>query len=122
MSDACRLSKAFILQRQFMDMLVEYDRLPEYPLDLSTKPGQRLIKENVWNCVAELAEASQILRNRVHVLSEVPEFDHAHYLEELGDAFAFFMEILILSGITPEQLYQEYCRKNFVNRKRLENS
>jgi hypothetical protein len=116
---ADKLDKAFMFQREFMDMLVEHDRLPEYPVDLSTKNGQRLIKEYVWNAVAELAEASQTLRNRNHVIKDVPELDFAHYLEELGDAFAFFMEICILSNISPETLYDEYLRKNKIVRQKM---
>lgn len=116
---ADKLDKAFTWQREFMDMLVEYDRLPEYPVDLTTKQGQRLIKEYVWNSVAELAEASQTLRNKNHVIREEPEIDFDHYLEELGDAFAFFMEICILSNISAEQLYNQFQKKNQIVRQKL---
>ena len=118
---ADRLDKAFTLQREFMDMLVENDKLPEYPVDLSTKPGQRLIKETVWNLVEELAEASFTLKNRMHKLSDDSDVDFAHYREELGDAFAYFIEICHLSGITAQDLYEEYSRKNAIVRRRLEN-
>lgn len=103
-----------------MSMLVEHDKLPEYPVDLTTKPGQRLIKECVWNMVEELAEASFTLKNRQHKLSDDTDLDFPHYLEELGDAFAFFLEVCILSGITAEQLYEEYSRKNAAVKKRLQ--
>lgn len=116
---ADKFDKAFTLQREFMDMLVEYDRLPEYPVDLTTKQGQRLIKEYVSNTIFELSEAAQTLRNRNHVIKDVPELDFDHYIEELGDAFAFFMEICILSNITPDQMYNEYRRKNQIVRQRL---
>jgi hypothetical protein len=116
---ADKLEKSFLLQREFMDMLVEHDRLPEYPVDLTTKPGQRLIKEYVANTIFELAEAAQTLRNRNHTIKDVPELDFDHYLEELGDAFAFLMEVSILSGITPDRLYDEYRRKNQLVRQRL---
>ena len=114
-----KMDKSFLLQSEFMSMLVEHDRLPEYPVDLTTKPGQRLIKEYVGNAIFELSEAAQTLRNRNHVIKDVPELDFAHYLEELGDTFAFFMEICILSGITPDRLYDEYRRKNQIVRQRL---
>jgi hypothetical protein len=117
---ADKLDKAFMLQAEFMTMLVENDKLPEYPVDLSTKPGQRLIKETVWNMVEELAEASFTLKNRMHKLSDDSDVDFAHYKEELGDAFAFFLEICHLSGITAEDLYVEYARKNAIVRKRLQ--
>lgn len=114
-----RLEKAFAKQREFMDMLVENDKLPEYPVDLTTKPGQRLIKETVWNMVEELAEASFTLKNRMHKLSDDSAVDTEHYVEELGDAFAFFIEICHLSGITADRLYEEYSRKNQIVRQRL---
>lgn len=117
MSD--RLSIAFGLQREYMDMLVEHDKLPEYPVDLTTKPGQRLIKETVWNLVEELAEASFTLKNRQHKISDDSAVDFEHYREELGDAFAFFMEICHLSGITADDLFNEFKRKNHIVKRRL---
>jgi NTP pyrophosphatase (non-canonical NTP hydrolase) len=115
------LEKAFMLQREFMDMLVEHDKMPEYPVDLTSKPGQRLIKECVWNMVEELAEASYTLKNRQHKLSDDRELDFAHYKEELGDAFAYLIEICHLSGISAEDLYDEYRRKNAIVKERLSN-
>jgi hypothetical protein len=44
----------------------------------------------------------------------------AHFREELGDALAYFIELIILAGISPDELYEEYCRKNFIVRKRLQ--
>lgn len=117
---ADKLEEAFVLQRTFMDMLVEHDKLPEYPFDLTTKPGQRAIKETVWNLVEELAEASFTLKNRMHKISDDRELDFEHYLEELGDAFAYFLEICLMSGISSQQLFEEYRRKNLVVKQRLE--
>lgn len=116
---ADKFDKAFTLQREFMDMLVEHDKMPEYPVDLTSKPGQRLIKECVWNMVEELAEASYTLKNRQHKLSDDRELDFAHYKEEIGDAFAYLIEICHLSGITAEDLYIEYARKNHIVKNRL---
>lgn len=116
---ADKLDKVFMLQRTFMDMLREHDRIPEYPLDLETKAAQRLIKETVWNLVEELAEASYTLKNRMHRLTDARELDFEHYKEELGDAFAYLLEICILSGISAQDLYDEYSRKNAVVKERL---
>ena len=115
-----KLEIAFKLQQEYMDMLVEHDRLPEYPVDLTTKPGQRLVKETAFNCVAELMEATVVLKNKMHRLSEDTAVDFPHYREELGDAYAFLMEICIISGISAQDLYEEYVRKNAVVRKRLQ--
>ena len=117
---ADKLDSAFMLQEQFMRMLVENDKLPEYPVDLTTKPGQRLVKECIFNLAEELFEASFTLKNRMHKLSDDKEFDRAHYVEELGDAFAYFMEACLLSGISSQELFDEYRRKNLIVRQRLE--
>lgn len=119
MSD--KLDKAFVIQREFMDMLREYDRMPEYPVDLTTKQGQRFIKECTFNCIAELMEATVVLKNKMHKISDDTEFDAVHYREELGDAFAFFVEICLLSGISSDDLYSEYQQKNQIVRQRLQN-
>jgi NTP pyrophosphatase (non-canonical NTP hydrolase) len=118
---ADQLDKAFVLQRQFMDLLVEHDKFPEYPVDLTTKPGQRMVREIILNMIEELMEASFCLRNKMHKLTDDREFDFEHYREELGDAFAYFMEVCIVSGISSTDLYEEYHKKNVVVRKRLEN-
>ena len=114
-----KLDRAFALQREFMDMLVEHDKFPEYPVDLTSKPGQRFVKECAFNLIEELMEASFTLKNRQHKLSEDTELDYDHFVEELGDAFAYFIEICHLCGITPDQLYNEYARKNHIVRNRL---
>ncbi len=114
------LEKMFARQREFMDMLVEHDKFPEYPVDLTTKPGQRFFKEVAFNMIEELMEASFTLKNRQHKLSDDTDFDREHFIEELGDALAFFIEGLIVCGITPEQIYDEYVRKNTIVKKRLQ--
>lgn len=116
---ADKLEIAFKLQREFMDILVEHDKFPEFPVDLTTKPGQRFVKECTFNCIAELMEATVVLKNKMHRLSEDTEVDMPHYREEIGDAFAFFMEICILSGMTAQDLHDEFVRKNTIVRRRI---
>lgn len=101
-------------------MLREHDRLPEFPVDLTTKIGQRLVKETAFNLLEELFEASYTLKNRMHRLTDATEVDMPHFKEEIGDTFAYFLEICILCGFSAEDLYEEYCRKNAVVKKRLE--
>lgn len=107
------------LQEEFMEELKENDKMVEWPVDLTSKAGQRLIKETAFNMDCELHEAMMTLKNKVHRLSEVRMLDRDHYVEELGDTLAFFMEICILSGISPVEMYQEYKRKNAIVRQRL---
>jgi NTP pyrophosphatase (non-canonical NTP hydrolase) len=113
------LKDSFERQAEFMKLLLEDDKLPEWPIDLTSKHGQRQIKEIVWNLVEELAEASFTLKNRMHRITDHQDLDFEHYKEELGDAFAFFMEICIMSGISAEELHKEYVRKNGIVKQRF---
>jgi hypothetical protein len=114
-----KLQLIFDRQTEFMELLRESDKMPEWPVDLRTKPGQRLIKETLFNMIEELMEASFTLKNKMHRVTDAKELDFGHYLEELGDAFAYFVEVLILSGIDPQMLYEEYVRKNEIVKARL---
>ena len=115
------LEEIFQKQNEFMEFLRLSDRMPEYPVDLTTKSGQRLIKEVIYNTIEELMEASMTLRNKIHRLTDVRVLDKEHYVEELGDAFAFFVEVCILSGISSKDLFEEYCKKNTIVKERLKN-
>lgn len=114
------LHDSFDRQTKFMNLLKDNDRLPEFPIDITTKQGQRLIKECIFNLTEELFEASYTLKNRMHRLTDDRKIDFDHYKEELGDAFAYFIEVCILSGISAEDLIGEYRRKNQIVRERLE--
>lgn len=117
MSD--RFEDMFAKQAEFMELLRQNDKIPEWPVDMTSKPGQRLIKETIFNLCEELFEASFTLKNRVHRMSDARLVDMDHYKEELGDAMAYFIEVCIFSGFSPEEMYQEYIRKNQVVRDRL---
>lgn len=115
-----RLEQIFIKQKELMDALVNGERLPSYPIDITTKYGQRQIKELTWAMVEEMAEASYILKNRSHRFTDHRDVDFAHFKEELGDALAYFIEICIFAGISPQELFEEYCVKNAVVKKRVQ--
>lgn len=110
----------FRRQREFMDVLVEADKMPEFPIDITSKWGQRQIKEVNANLVAELFEAMYILKNKTHRFTDATDVDFAAFKEELGDALAFFIELCLFSDISPQDLYEEYCRKNAVVKRRAE--
>lgn len=116
---ADRLEKAFLKQQELMDMLREHDLLPEFPVDLSTKPGQRIVKETAFNMLEELMEASYTLKNRMHRLTDDRTIDMQHFKEEIGDTFAYFLEICLLIGMSANELYDEYSRKNQIVKERL---
>ena len=114
-----KLEDVFNRQAELMDLLIMGDKLPEAPVDITSKPGQRLIKELIWAMVEEMAEASFILKNRSHRFTDHTDVDFAHFKEELADALSYFIEICHYAGISNQELYEEYCRKNATVKKRV---
>ena len=114
-----RLELIFIKQRELMDMLIAEDKLPEYPVDITSKYGQRQIKELTFAMIEEMTEGTYILKNRSHRFTDHTDVDFEHFREELGDALAYFLEICVFAGISPHELFKEYCRKNAVVKKRV---
>ena len=87
--------------------------------NIDTKNGQRTIKDLIFNIVEELFEGSNCLKNRVWTQTE-PVTDMNHFLEEISDALLFFIEFLIATGLTPEQVFELYLKKHQVNQFRIE--
>jgi NTP pyrophosphatase (non-canonical NTP hydrolase) len=114
-----RLEEAFNRQKKLMDTLIDSDKLPEYPVDITSKYGQRQIKELTFAMIEEMTEGTYILKNRSHRFTDHKDVDFEHFKEELGDALAYFIEICVFAGITPQELFEEYCRKNAVVQKRV---
>ena len=114
-----RLEEIFRRQRTLMDKLVMADKLPEYPIDITQKYGQRQIKELTFAMIEEMTEGTYILKNRSHRFTDHTDVDFEHFREELGDALAYFIEICVFAGISPQELFDEYCRKNAVVQKRI---
>ena len=106
------LNEIFLLQNEFMKKLRDSDILPEFPVDLTSKSGQRLLRETILNMIEEVMEASFCLRNKVHRLTDDRSLDREHFLEEMGDTLAYFVEACILSGITADEIYDEYTSMN----------
>lgn len=115
------LEDMFEKQVELMEKLRDADKIPEWPVDLTSKPGQRLVKETIFYMFEELAEASFTLRNKMHRISDVRSIDVDHYKEELADALAYFFEICVISGISPKELYDQFCRKNSIVKERVDN-
>jgi hypothetical protein len=113
--------KMFSLQEENMRVLEERDVLPPWPIDLTTKNGQRMIKEIINDCHGELWEATYTLKNKVHKMQDDTDFDREHYKEELMDALAYLLETCILSGFDAEEMFSEFSRKNRIVKERFEN-
>ena len=110
-----KLEEMFELREEFMQMLCE--RLPGYypqwPVDLSKKESQTLVRDVTLRGVEEMFEALQELKNaKPHRQTDVPHLDRDAFLEEIVDAMKYFYTTLKLVGVTPDELHAAYLRKH----------
>ena len=114
------LEAIFARQRELMVTYHEIEETngllitPDVPVDIHSKEGQQRLKDFAWRITEELGEAMNTLKNKpwkqTHMITDVK-----HYNEEISDAFHFFIELCILSGFGPKELYDLYFRKSIVN-------
>ena len=114
------LKKMFEQQEKFISLLVEKRDHPQFPVDMSSKDGQRFVRALIHECVAELFEAAVELRNsKRHRATEIDEFNKEAFLEELVDAMHYLVGIVICSGFTAEQFQEMYLKKGKINIDRI---
>lgn len=107
-------------QSGFMRLLTEKRGFPEFPLDLSTKENQQFLKKIMHECMGELFEANQHLKNsKAHRATNVPDIERSEYVEELVDALHYFFEICIFSGVSSEEIFDAYIAKGIKNENRI---
>lgn len=118
-----KLESLFSLRREFMNHL-EAAKPGSYPggkLDISKKESQQLIRDLALKGVEEMFEALQHLKNwKPHRNTDMPDFDHDEFLEEVVDAFNYFLSMLILVGVDSKDLYSAYCLKDKKLHRRLD--
>ncbi len=120
MSD--KLHEIFRLRNTFMHMLQEKfpDAYPEWPVDLSTKKAQVTCRETALKGVEEMFEALQHLKNwKPHRKTEMPEIDREEFLEEIVDAFNYFLSLIILIGVDVNEFYDAFLKKDEIIRSRI---
>lgn len=109
--------------RKQMDLMETYHKIeasngclitPDVPVDLHSHVGQQRLKDFAWRVTEELAEAMGCLKCRPWKVTPMAT-DIQHYREEIADALHFFVELCILSGISPNDLFELYMKKNAVN-------
>jgi len=116
-----KLTEMWQQQQDFMSLLKEKRGFVDFPVDASSKSGQKLLKNITHECMHELFEANLLLKNsKEHRATDVKEFDKDSYVEELCDALHYFFEIAILSGVTLEELHAMYMKKGRINVDRIE--
>lgn len=114
-----KLVQMFSQQERFMQLLQEKRNFPAFPVDLTSKAGQKFLKTISYECADELHEARQHLKNKDHRATHIKDIDREAYVEELVDALHFFFEIVIASGISVDELYEAYIKKGEINVQRI---
>jgi len=117
-----KLEEMFVLRTSFMHALQESRSgiLPEWPLDLHEKASQQVLRDTALKGVEEMFEALGHLKNwKPHRNTEVREFNQEEFLEEIVDAFNYFFSILVLTGISAEDLFDAYVKKDNIIHERL---
>lgn len=92
---------------------------PEQIGDLDDREVQMSIKDLMWRCTEELGEAANCLKNKPWK-NTFAATDVAHFEEEMADALHFFIGILLVAGITAEEIFLLYFKKHLVNSFRQE--
>lgn len=124
LSDKDRLKTLFELRRSFMNELehVKPGTYPTWPIDITQKKSQQLLRDTALKGIEEMFEALQHLKNwKPHRTTEFTEFDDDEFLEEVVDAFNYFLSVLVLVGVTEEDFYSAFIRKDAIIRSRLSN-
>ena len=91
-----RLLEIFSRRESFMRTLgrISEEDTP-WPLDLSEKSNQQHVRDMALRGVEEMFEALQHLKNwKPHRKTEITDFNRDEFLEEIVDAFNYFLSIL----------------------------
>lgn len=93
----------------------------QWPVNISEKSSQTILRETALKGVEEMFEALQHLKNwKSHRKTDMPEIDREEFLEEIVDAFNYFMALLIVVDVDQEKLFEAYLKKDQKIRKRLD--
>ena len=103
-------------QLEFLDILVSKNKLPQYPIVLSEKAGQQVIRDLLRDAADELHEARMALKNsKSHRTTEIKEFDREHFIEEVVDSIKFCLGALIYANVSIEEFFKAFKKKTTVN-------
>ncbi len=93
---------------------------PAWPLDIATKKSQQVLRETALKGIEEMFEALQHLKNwKPHRSTDIPDFDREEFLEEVVDAFNYFLSVLVLVGVSEDEFYKAYSKKDRIIQDRL---
>ncbi|HCT53463.1 MAG TPA: hypothetical protein DF712_13500 [Balneola sp.] len=119
-----RLAQMFLLRKDFMKSLSKEipDAIPEN-IDITSKEGQKYLRDLALHGVEEMFEALQHLKNwKSHRKTEIKEKPNSdEFLEEIVDAFNYFFSLIILAGFDENDLFAAYLEKDTIINDRLKN-
>lgn len=118
-----KLDTIFEKREVFMNLIKEKfpDSYSSWPVDISKKSSQVLLRETALKGVEEMFEALGHLKNwKPHRETDVPEIDREEFLEEIVDAFNYFFSLIILMGVDVNEFYLAFCNKDDIIRRRIE--
>lgn len=122
MSD--KLEDIFLKRESFMKLIQSkfQDSYPDnWPVNISEKSSQNILRETALKGVEEMFEALQHLKNwKSHRETDVPEIDREEFLEEIVDAFNYFFSLMILIGVDVNEFYSAFNSKDEIIRRRLQ--
>tara|TARA_B100000029_G_C17532344_1_gene943699 strand:- start:916 stop:1248 length:333 start_codon:yes stop_codon:yes gene_type:complete len=105
-----KLESIFALQKSLADMM----NLDRYPKDVEEKISAL--------CTAIIHEAVELQRTTNWKWWKTPtQFNHDEAREELIDIWHFLVQASIELNLTPEEILEEYKRKNEINKQRQKN-
>jgi len=109
-----RLEDIFNLRESFMRLISEKveGAYPSWPVDLQNKNSQKVLREITFRSVEELFEALLHLKNWKDHRAAKGGFNREEYLEEMIDAFNYFLAILIMTGVDTAEFFAAYNRKH----------
>lgn len=112
------LEKMFDLQKELTEGYIKIEGLPQYPININAKKSQVILKDFASRVTEELAEGYESTHLAVQMVSQVgwniDKLNSQQYQmlvnhlqnsnEEQADATAFFIELLLYAGVTPQHL------------------
>ena len=119
-----RLDKVFDLRKDFMHALEAAipGSYPTWPVDLTSKKSQQIVRDLALKGVEEMFEALGHLKNwKPHRSTEIKEIDRDEFLEEVVDAFNYFLSMMVLVGVDSDEFYNAYVKKDKKIHSRIKN-
>ena len=117
------LEHMFELREKFMSRMrdIKPHEYPTWPIDVGDKKAQQHVRDMALRGVEEMFEALQHLKNwKPHRDTQVTEFNRDEFIEEVVDAFNYFLSVLVLVGVDASEFFDAYREKNKIIHSRLD--